>query len=103
MLLEKNETLGYTVRHYQKVADLEINEAIGQLSELPDTLTIINHQATKTFLAENKKSDEQLSFTTSALHFSNEAIAALNTGDVEGIYAYNNAQIAIIKAERSSL
>ncbi|WP_423373010.1 family 43 glycosylhydrolase [Melissococcus plutonius] len=103
LLLEKNETLGYTVRHYQKVADLEINEAIGQLSELPDTLTIINHQATKTFLAENKKSDEQLSFTTSALHFSNEAIAALNTGDVEGIYAYNNAQIAIIKAERSSL
>ncbi|WP_082617984.1 glycoside hydrolase family 43 protein [Lactobacillus selangorensis] len=88
----------FNVIRQQQVADLEINEVIGTLSELPEQFCLINHAATKTFrvVAKNKT----VEFTTAALNFSNEAIAALNTGDIEGLYALGNATLAVAAVSR---
>ena len=99
ILLQKKQGK-YQVLRYQKVADLEFTDILGETTELPITLELINQPATKTF--QVKTTNQEFSFTTSSLHFSNEAIAALNTGDIQGIYAIGAARLVINKAERTS-
>lgn len=100
LLIEKNGE-GYQVTRQQKVADIELTEVIGQLAHLPEKLTITHSAGDKTFVAE--ANNQKLSFTTAALHFSNEAIAALNTGDMQGIYALGEADLVIRKATRTTI
>ncbi|EOH72834.1 MULTISPECIES: glycoside hydrolase family 43 protein [Enterococcus] len=91
----------FVVHRYQKVEDLVIEEPLGTLDSLPVQFELINQPATKTFtVTDGKKS---LYFETSALHFSNEAIAALNTGDIQGIYALDDAEFVINKVQRKCL
>lgn len=86
---------GYDIYHRQQVADLLVNEKVGHLAELPRTLILKNTPAEKTFIA--KTADEQVSFTVKALNLANEALAALNTGDIEGLHAYGNDATLVIK------
>lgn len=101
LMLEKTQDNNFSIYKHIKVLDIEVNEKIGELSELPQTLSIINTKESKTFkvITNNK----EISFTINAMHFSNEAIAALNTGDIQGIYATNDAVITITKASRKKL
>lgn len=100
ILIEAAEN-GFNIIRQQHVADLEINEKIGQLSELPTTIEVTHQAAAKTFKVSTAQ--ESVYFETAALHFSNEAIAALNTGDMQGLYALGDAVIAITSATRKSL
>lgn len=40
-------------------------------------------------------------FEADAINLSNEALAALNTGDIEGIHAYGNSKMVVTKVKRS--
>lgn len=100
-LLIDQQGTGYQVLRQQKVADLELTEVIGHLAQLPERFTITHTTSEKTFAAE--AANQKISFTTAALHFSNEAIAALNTGDIQGIYALGDAELVIKKAARTAI
>ncbi|MFC6169287.1 glycoside hydrolase family 43 protein [Loigolactobacillus jiayinensis] len=100
ILVEKKQN-NYKITRYQKVADLEVTTVLGTTTELPTVFEVSNQLDTKTFRVITKS--EEFSFTTSSLHFSNEAIAALNTGDIQGLYAIGDAQLAIKQAERKTL
>ena len=63
--------------------------------QIPRTARFSKQQATS--------NNQEISFTINAMHFSNEAIAALNTGDVQGIYATNDAVITITQASRRKI
>ncbi|WP_119317703.1 glycoside hydrolase family 43 protein [Companilactobacillus formosensis] len=66
------------------VLDLVVKDKIAEINTLPSKFSLINHPATKEFIAEIN--NQKLSFKVAAMHFSNEAISALNTGDMQGIY-----------------
>ncbi|MBO0451773.1 glycoside hydrolase family 43 protein [Candidatus Enterococcus murrayae] len=100
ILVTKQENQ-FLVSRYQKVEDLIIEENLGKLESMPKQFKLINQPATKTFTVTDGK--KELSFETSSLHFSNEAIAALNTGDVQGIYVLADAELVIIKAQRQKI
>ena len=51
-------------------------------------------------MAPHDDGEKEVSFTTNAIHLSNQAIAALNTGDIEGIYARNGAIMVVDKVKR---
>ncbi|MFB9769254.1 glycoside hydrolase family 43 protein [Lactiplantibacillus modestisalitolerans] len=102
LLLQADSTGQILVIRDQRVADVHYRQVLGKLAALPQTLSITNHAATKTFTATTA-TNEQLSFTTDALNLSNEAIAALNTGDIQGLYAFDDAQLVIDHAERHRL
>lgn len=90
---------GYDIYRRQQVTDVLINEKVGHLANLPTTLTLQNTPAAKIFTASNR--NEKVSFTVDALNLSNEALAALNTGDVQGLHAFgSNAKLAINKVTR---
>lgn len=90
---------GYDIYRRQQVTDILINEKVGHLSSLPTTLTLQNTPAAKTFTASNQK--EKVSFTVDALNLSNEALAALNTGDIQGLHVFGtNAKLTIKKVTR---
>lgn len=81
----------------QKVLDIEIEEAIAQLTTIPRKFGISHRPTEKEFYLEDERQG-RISFTTSAIHFSNEAVCALNTGDMQGIYCLGeNAQICVAK------
>ncbi|MCO6541100.1 MAG: family 43 glycosylhydrolase [Lactobacillus sp.] len=88
----------YQVLKVTKVADLKQVETMATMQTLPEKLLIRNKPASKQFVA--CWSDQEITFELSALHLSNEAIAALNTGDVQGIYVLGNAQLTICQAQR---
>jgi len=46
---------------------------------------------------------EEVSFTTSSLHLSNEAIAALNTGDIQGFYVLGAAKLVLNSTTRKPI
>ncbi|WP_258231767.1 glycoside hydrolase family 43 protein [Bombilactobacillus bombi] len=82
-----------------KIADVEQTTVIATRSTLPQQLLIKNYSDCKQFIA--RWSDQDISFKIAALHLSNEAIAALNTGDVEGLYAVGTAvKIGITQVQR---
>ncbi|KAF1299331.1 beta-xylosidase [Enterococcus sp. JM4C] len=102
ILVEVNDKTGsYRVFRKQKVGDIEINDVIGELSQLPDSFEIISQPDTKTFAV--RANGETHAFNTQAIHFSNEAIAALNTGDIQGIYVLGDAYLSVSKVERTNL
>ncbi|BDR56629.1 glycoside hydrolase family 43 protein [Xylocopilactobacillus apis] len=92
---EKSE---YEILKVLKVADIEQSEVVGTSKDLPHQLILKNDLASKRFSAV--WSDREIYFDISSLHLSNEAIAALNTGDMEGIYVLNDAELTITKVER---
>ena len=98
MMIEKSTDNKFTIYKHIKIIDIELKEKIGELTELPKALSIINTKENKIFKAIT--SNKEISFTINAMHFSNEAIAALNTGDVQGIYATNDAVMTITQASR---
>ncbi len=99
MLLSSNADGSVAVYRQLRLFDMTINEKIGQLSQLPDRLSIKNTAAKKEFNAQLGQT-ESVRFTTEAIDFSNEATAALNTGDIEGLYVLGNAKLEIMKASR---
>lgn len=101
LMVEKNQDNHFSIYKHIKVLDLEVNEKIGELSTLPQTLSITNNKDSKIFKATN--TNQEISFAINAMHFSNEAIAALNTGDVQGIYATGDAIMTITKASRKRI
>ena len=100
-LLVREEEGKFIVSRSQKVEDLIIEEDLGSLESLPTKFELINKPATKTFIVTDGK--KVLSFETSSLHFSNEAIAALNTGDVQGIYVLDDASLVVKEIRRQAV
>lgn len=99
ILVAKNKE-NYTVYRYQKVADLVLEEILGELAALPLQFELHNQPATKIFYVTDSK--KAFSFETSSLLFSNEAIAALNTGDMQGIYSVDGAEFVVNSVIRES-
>ncbi|MBU5360964.1 glycoside hydrolase family 43 protein [Enterococcus raffinosus] len=100
-LLVREEEGKFIASRSQKVEDLVVEEDLGSLESLPTKFELINQPATKAFTVTDGK--KVLSFKTSSLHFSNEAIAALNTGDVQGIYALNDASLVVKEIRRQAV
>lgn len=94
----KAEEGGYDVFRKQMVADVEIDRNEGHLDVLPDELRIFNENDRKIFTASS--GTQSVSFTASAINLSNESLAALNTGDIEGIHAYGNGMLSVKKVTR---
>lgn len=65
---------------------------------MPASFKLINTKETKTFSVDD--GEKEVSFTTNAIHLSNQAIAALNTGDIAGLYARNGAIMVVDKVKR---
>ena len=97
LILKKTEQ-GYDLYRLQQVADVVVNQKVGHLTSLPEKLELINSAATKTFTAYAK--EQKVSFEMAAINLSNEALAALNTGDIEGLFAYGNAKLTVTKVKR---
>ncbi|EIW12448.1 Beta-xylosidase [Lactiplantibacillus pentosus KCA1] len=102
LLIKQSPEGRYIVYRCQQVGDLKVNRKLGTLTEYPTALSILNRSDKKTFVA-TISDDKQVSFSTDSLLLSNQAIAALNTGDIQGIFAYKNAQLVISQAVREAL
>ncbi|MBP2058254.1 alpha-N-arabinofuranosidase [Lactobacillus colini] len=89
----------YDVYRDQQIFDVEINEKIGQLKAKPIEFKLINTVEEKEFIVKDQKGNV-IGFTTDAIHLSNEAIAALNTGDFQGLYAKENAEMVVENVKR---
>ncbi len=90
---------GYDIHRRQKIADVEINNLIGHLDEMPIELKLVNSGEKKNFSASDSKNT--VSFEMDAINLSNEALAALNTGDIEGVHVYGNAKLVVTKVTRA--
>jgi len=99
ILINATDDHHYQVFRQQQIADVQVHDLLGTLTELPTTFTLTNAPADKLFTV--KTATQSLSFKTSALHLSNEGIAALNTGDIQGAYVLGNAKLVLTKATRS--
>lgn len=99
LLIQKNETESFNIVKQIRILDIEVTEVIGTFASLPHTLVIEHSKKEKIFRAISSD-QEEISFSCHALHFSNEAIAALNTGDVTGIYALGDTCLTIKNAKR---
>lgn len=97
LMIQKSEN-GFDVYRDQQIADIKLNEKIGHLDKTPTSFKLVNTKETKVFSVSDGK--KEVSFTTDAIHLSNQAIAALNTGDIEGLYARNEAVMAIDEVRR---
>jgi alpha-N-arabinofuranosidase len=89
---------GFDVYRDQQIADIKLNEKIGHLNKMPASFKLINTKETKIFSVDD--GEKEVSFTTNAILLSNQAIAALNTGDIEGLYARNGAIMTISRVRR---
>ena len=89
---------GYDVFRKQMVADVEIDQKEGHLDELPDELRLVNEKDRKIFTVSS--GTQSVSFAVAAINLSNEALAALNTGDIEGIHAYGDSLLSVKKVTR---
>jgi len=98
--LKKTSAGKFEVIKHVQVFDLIIDEVIDTLDQLPKKMTLINHPTYKEFNFE-LNNGQTVGFITSAMHFSNEAIGALNTADIYGIYVLgNDTKISISSAKR---
>ena len=97
LMIQKSEN-GFDVYRDQQIADIKLNEKIGHLDKTPTSFKLVNTKETKVFSVSDD--EKEVSFTTDAIHLSNQAIAALNTGDIEGLYARNEAVMAIDEVRR---
>lgn len=101
-LMAKKNDDHFDVIRDQQIEDIEINEKIGELKTKPVQFKLVNTKESKIFSVTDEKGTE-VSFDTAAIHLSNEAIAALNTGDIEGLYVKGNATMVVTKVERNNL
>lgn len=101
-LMIKENNGHFDVIRDQQIEDVKINEKIGELSTKPVKFELVNTKELKRFSVSDQKGNEVV-FTTDAIHLSNEAIAALNTGDMEGLYAKGNAIMAVNEVKRDNL
>lgn len=100
LMIEKNND-GYCIFKVAQILDIAIKEVIAHLSTLPSQLSLEHGLDFKRFTA--KTETETVTFDLHAQHFSNEAIAALNTGDFVGLYVLNDAKVSMITAKREAL
>lgn len=98
IMIQASPAGGYDVLRYQQVADIKVNEVIGHLNAQPNRLSIQSTKARKIYTATNEK--QSVSFNAAAINLSNEALAALNTGDIQGLYVEKDAKVTAIKATR---
>lgn len=98
IMLSKASDDKFAIHHLQQVGDVKIDKIIGYLDELPTSLSVYSSNESKTYQVTD--SDNKVEFTVSALNLSNEAIAALNTGDIQGPYVIGNAVLGIKKVIR---
>ncbi|MBK0347795.1 family 43 glycosylhydrolase [Aerococcaceae bacterium zg-ZJ1578] len=101
ILVSENEMGSYDVYKAVTILDLEINEKIGTLMQKPTTFSLTNTVDAKVFKVSNQ--NEAVEYSVHAMHFSNEAIAALNTGDMQGIYVLGDAKAVVTKAMRETI
>lgn len=101
LLLEDNGNGKVNVIREQRLDDIFIHQEIGELNELPVDLKLVNTKDEKQFAAISTDGTE-ISYSTKAIHLSNEAIAALNTGDVEGLYVTGDAKLVVNEVTRTS-
>lgn len=97
-ILVQEKEQNFIVSRYQKIEDVLLEDELGMLTSMPVKFELINQPATKKFVVTD--GDNSLSFETSSLHFSNEAIAALNTGDMQGIYVLDEATLVVDEVRR---
>ncbi|WP_334351504.1 glycoside hydrolase family 43 protein [Companilactobacillus sp. HBUAS56257] len=99
LTVQKNDHSTFDLIKTVHVLDLVVKEKIAEINTLPSKFSLINHPATKEFVAEDN--DQKLSFKVAAMHFSNEAISALNTGDIQGLYIIGkNTRMSVKRAKR---
>lgn len=98
LLVEQNEDGSFAISKNLTVLDISIKEKVGELSSLPTQLSLLNTTESKIFTATTD--NEVVTFSVNAMHFSNEAIAALNTGDMQGIYVLGDTKLVISKSIR---
>lgn len=84
LTVQKNDHDTFDLIKTVHVLDLVVEDKIAEINTLPSKFSLINHPATKEFVAE--VNDQKSSFKVAAMHLSNEAISALNTGDMQGLY-----------------
>ncbi|WP_161979348.1 glycoside hydrolase family 43 protein [Streptococcus sp. S784/96/1] len=102
LLIEKGDTEGtYHIFKVAKVLDLEIKERIATIEQLPRQLVLEHGKDYKRFSAV--LDHKTITFDLHAQHFSNEAIAALNTGDFQGMYVLDDAKLVVVHASRKVL
>lgn len=101
-LMVKKNSDHFDVIRDQQIEDIKISEKIGELSAKPIKFELVNTKKLKRFSVIGEKGDEVI-FTTDAIHLSNEAIAALNTGDMEGLYVKGNAVMVVDEVKRDNL
>ena len=100
LMIKKNENGHLDLIKTVHVFDLVVEEKIAEVNELPKKFSIINHPSNKEFSIQTADG-KILGFEIAAMHFSNEAISALNTGDMLGIYALGtDSKLSIKKARR---
>ncbi|WP_303973204.1 glycoside hydrolase family 43 protein [Streptococcus merionis] len=102
LTIKANSQAGYDLIKQVRVLDLEIETIIGHSSDLPISFSLENTVASKTFAAHFADGNN-ISFDVHAMHFSNEAIAALNTGDFYGMYVLDDAVMTISQARRTPI
>lgn len=103
LTIKKNENGHFDLIKTIHVFDLVVEEKVAEITEFPKQFSIINHPSNKEFLVQTADNDS-LGFKVAAMHFSNEAISALNTGDMLGIYALgNDSKISIKEAHRFTI
>ncbi|MDT9605755.1 family 43 glycosylhydrolase [Lactobacillus johnsonii] len=98
-IMVKQNNDHFEIYRDQQIFDVRINEKIGESSSFPAKFELLNTKEIKRFSVTDSKGQEVI-FTTDAIHLSNEAIAALNTGDIEGMYVKNNANMVIDKVTK---
>ncbi|MGT2742538.1 glycoside hydrolase family 43 protein [Streptococcus plurextorum] len=100
LLVEKSD-IGYDIFKKVQVLDLHIHEKVATLPNLPNQLCVEHGTDFKRFTA--KDVNTTVTFDLHAQHFSNEAIAALNTGNIAGLYVLGDAEVSLKKAYRGKL
>lgn len=101
-LMIKKDADHFNVIRDQQIEDIKINKKIGELPTKPIKFELVNTKELKRYSVIDEKGNEVV-FTTDAIHLSNEAIAALNTGDIEGLYVKGNAVMAVDEVKRVNL
>ena len=100
LMIRKNQNNQFELIKHIQVLDLVIDEVIQTVNSLPQQLKLINTPLEKTFQA-HFDSGADCEFKTSANHFSNESINALNTADMMGIYVLGTkTKMSIDQAKR---
>lgn len=100
-LLVEKAGAAYQIVKTAQVLDITVREVIAELSQLPSQLVLEHGKEVKRFIARTETGD--INFDLHAQHFSNEAIAALNTGDFAGLYVLGDAKASLTRASREKL